>query len=108
MTEITLNFEKPIDFLTYQLKQQFYDLSENELKMIAILSLKGLNNDIKKEIVRLGIFKSMQSVENHLSKLRKLEILEKNKVNLKYPLVRDKETVIKINLRLGADKKDNS
>jgi len=107
MTEITLTFEKPIDFLTYQLKQQFYNLSENELKMIAILSLKGLDNDIKKEIVRLGIFKSMQSVENHLSKLRKLNILEKNKVNLRYPLVKDKETVIKINLKLGADKKNN-
>jgi hypothetical protein len=108
MTEITLNFEKPIDFLTYQLKQQFYDLSENELKMIAILSLKGLNNDIKKEIVRLGIFKSLQSVENHLTKLRKRGILEKTGVKLKYPLVRDKETLIKIKLVLGADKKDNA
>ena len=49
MTEIHLNFERPIDFLTYQLKQQFYDLSENELRLIAILHLKGLNNQIKKE-----------------------------------------------------------
>ena len=51
MTEIHLNFERPIDFLTYQLKQQFYDLSENELRLIAILHLKGLNSKIKKEIV---------------------------------------------------------
>mgnify|MGYP006361814761 CR=1 FL=1 len=50
MTEIHLNFERPIDFLTYQLKQQFYDLSENELRLIAILHLKGLTNQIKKEI----------------------------------------------------------
>ena len=46
MTEIHLNFEKRIDFLTYQLKQQFYDLSENELKLIAILYLRGLNAEI--------------------------------------------------------------
>ena len=80
MTEIHLNFEKRIDFLTYQLKQQFYDLSENELKLIAILYLRGLNAEIKKEIVKYEIFKSIQSVENHLTKLRKRGILDKNKV----------------------------
>ena len=70
-------------FLTYQLKQQFYDLSENELKLIAILYLKGLNAEIKKEIVKVwNFFKSIQSVENHLTKVKKKNILKKNKVVL--------------------------
>ena len=79
MTEIYLNFERPIDFLTYQLKQQFYELSENELKFVAILYLKGLKTKKKKEIVEKQIFKSIQSVENHLTKLRKKGILDKNR-----------------------------
>lgn len=106
MTEINLNFEKPIDFLTYQLKQQFYDLSENELKLVAILYLHGLNNGVKKEIVNRQVFKSMQSVENHLSKLRKMGILDKNKVILKQEISTSKATSIKINLTLGASKKN--
>lgn len=106
MTEIHLNFEKHIDFLTYQLKQQFYDLSENELKLIAILYLKGLNADIKREIVKYEIFKSIQSVENHLTKLRKKGILEKNKVILKQPISTSNSTSIKINLTLGANKEN--
>jgi len=106
MTEIHLNFEKCIDFLTYQLKQQFYDLSENELKLIAILYLKGLNAEIKKEIVKYEIFKSIQSVENHLTKLRKRGILEKNKVILKQPISTSNSTSIKINLTLGANKEN--
>ena len=106
MTEIYLNFERPIDFLTYQLKQQFYDLSENELKFVAILYLKGLNSQIKKEIVEKQIFKSIQSVENHLTKLRKKGILDKNKIILKNEISISKATSIKINLTLGASKED--
>lgn len=106
MTEIHLNFERPIDFLTYQLKQQFYDLSENELKLIAILYLRGLNAEIKKEIVKYEIFKSIQSVENHLTKLRKRGILDKNKVMLKQPISTTNSTTIKINLTLGANKEN--
>lgn len=106
MTEIHLNFERPIDFLTYQLKQQFYDLSENELRLIAILYLKGLNSKIKKEIVEKQIFKSIQSVENHLTKLRKKGILDKQKINLKNEISISKATSIKINLTLGANKEN--
>jgi predicted transcriptional regulator len=106
MTEIHLNFERPIDFLTYQLKQQFYDLSENELRLIAILHLKGLNSKIKKEIVEKQIFKSIQSVENHLTKLRKKGILDKQKINLKNEISISKATSIKINLTLGANKEN--
>lgn len=106
MTEIHLNFERPIDFLTYQLKQQFYDLSENELRLIAILYLKGLNSQIKKEIVEKQIFKSIQSVENHLTKLRKKGILDKQKINLKNEISISKATSIKINLTLGANKEN--
>ena len=103
MTEIHLNFEKRIDFLTYQLKQQFYDLSENELKLIAILYLRGLNAEIKKEIVKYEIFKSIQSVENHLTKLRKRGILDKNKVMLKQPISTTNSTTIKINLTFRSE-----
>ena len=106
MTEIHLNFERPIDFLTYQLKQQFYDLSENELRLIAILHLKGLNSKIKKEIVEKQIFKSIQSDENHLTKLRKKGILDKQKINLKNEISISKATSIKINLTLGANKEN--
>ena len=49
MTEITLYFDLPIDYLTYQLRQQFHKLSENELKLLAIIYLSGLNADIKKK-----------------------------------------------------------
>ena len=106
MTEINLNFEKPIDFLTYQLGIQFPTLSNNELKLVALLHLKGLSTEIKKYIVTKGIFKSAQSVENQITKLRKLNILEKNTIKLKYPVSRDYQTVIKINLTLDASKGD--
>ena len=76
MTEIHLNFERPIDFLTYQLKQQFYDLSENELRL------------------------------NHLTKLRKRNILDKNKIILKNEISQSKATSIKINLTLSANKEN--
>jgi len=101
MKELIFNigFKKPIDYLTYQLKHHFYDLSENELKMLAIIHLKGLNSDIKNQIVEWNIFKSKQSVENHLSKFRKNQILVDGKVNLKQPLIIEKEMVIKINLK---------
>ena len=104
MTEIHLNFEKRIDFLTYQLKQQFYDLSENELRLVAILYSYGLSAKVKKVIVEKQIFKSMQSVENHLTKLRKRGILEKNKIVLKHEISTSKATSFKINLTLGANK----
>ena len=80
MTEITLYFDLPIDYFTYQLRQQFHNLSENELKLLAIIYLSGLNADIKKEVVNRQIFKSLQTVENHLSKFRK-EKIENIKLN---------------------------
>lgn len=96
--ELNITFKRPIDYLTYQLKHYFYELSENELKMLAIIYLKGLSCDIKNEIVSLKIFKSKQSVENHLTKFRKNGILVNNKVNLKHSLVTDKEMILKIKL----------
>lgn len=106
MREININFERPIDYLTYQLRQQFYDLSENELRLIAIIYLRGLSKEIKKEIVDREVFKSIQSVENHLTKLRKRGILDKNKIVLKYDISKEKSTTIKINLTLGANKEN--
>jgi hypothetical protein len=107
MTEININFNKKIDFLTWQLKQQFLDLSENELKLLAIIHLKGVSATIKKEIVKLNIFKSAQTVENHLSKFRKIGILNENKVQLKYPISMASETKIIINLKLSAYKENS-
>lgn len=106
MREINLIFDKPIDFLTYQLKQQFYDLSENELRLIAILHLRGINKEVKKEVVQHNVFKSMQSVENHLSKLRKKGIIDKNKVVLKYELTKSNTTSFIVNIKLSANKTD--
>jgi hypothetical protein len=68
--------------------------------------LRGLNAEIKKEIVKYEIFKSIQSVENHLTKLRKRGILDKNKVMLKQPISTTNSTTIKINLTLGANKEN--
>lgn len=102
MTEITLYFDLPIDYLTYQLRQQFHKLSENELKLLAIIYLSGLNADIKKEVVNRQIFKSLQTVENHLSKFRKEKILVGNEVQLKFPINKSRETSIKLNLKIGA------
>lgn len=102
MIEIDKYFDTPIEFLTYQLKQQFDNFSDNELKLLCIVYLKGLNPEIKKEIVKWNIFKSLQSVENHLSKFRKEGILKENVVNLKTPLDRGSETTIKLNLKLRA------
>lgn len=107
MKEININFERPIDYITYQIKQQYFDLSDNELKLIAIIYLKGLNSNIKKEIVNHNVFKSMQSVENHLTKLRKLGILINNKIVLKDTISTKSNTSIIINLTLNANKKDN-
>lgn len=101
-TNIELEFSTPIDFLTYQLKQQFYQLSENELKMLAIIYLKGISSDIKKQIVKLGIFKSVQTVDNHLSKFKELGIVsgKDKKVNLKSELIKAKEGVITVHIKL--------
>ena len=107
MTEITLYFELPIDYLTFQLRQQFHKLSENELKLLAIIYLSGLNADIKKEVVNRQIFKSLQTVENHLSRFRKEKILVDNKIQLKFPISKMKETSIKLNLKIGASPKDS-
>ena len=102
MIEIDKYFDTPIEFLTYQLKQQFDNLSDNELKLLCIVYLKGLNPEIKKEIVKWNIFKSLQSVENHLSKFRKEKILVGNEVQLKFPISKSRETSIKLNLKIGA------
>lgn len=97
---IVMEFKKPIDFLTYQLKQQFYFLSENELKMLAIIYLKGLTAEVRKGIVSMGVFKSKQSVENHLSKFRALGIMEGDNVKLKYPLIKANKAKLNINVVL--------
>ena len=103
MAEVELNirFKKPIDYLTYQLKHYFYELSENELKMLAIIHLKGLTKAVKDDIVAYNIFKSKQSVENHLTKFRKKGILKDEKVNLPHPLIVDSgKMTLKINMHL--------
>ena len=48
----------------------------------------------------------MQSVENHLTKLRKRNILDKNKIILKNEISQSKATSIKINLTLSANKEN--
>lgn len=100
--DIELEFEKPIDFLTYQLKQQYYNLSENELKMLAILYLKGVDIEVKKQIVKLGIFKSIQTVDNHLSKFKDMGIIQgkDKKVCLKKDLIKTKEGIICVKIKL--------
>lgn len=101
-TNIELEFNTPIDFLTYQLKQQYYDLSENELKMLAVLYLKGISAEVKKQIVKLGIFKSVQTVDNHLSKFKDIGIIQgkAKKVTLKHELIKSKEGVVTVHIRL--------
>lgn len=98
--DIELEFERPIDFLTYQLKQQYYSLSENELKMLAILYLKGIDIEVKKQIVKLGIFKSIQTVDNHLSKFKDMGIIKERKICLKKDLIKSKEGIVYVKIKL--------
>jgi hypothetical protein len=80
MTEVKLSqqFKKPIDYLVFQLKQQYYHLSDNELKLLALICLKGVNRTIKDVAVREGVFKSKQTVANALSKFRMQGILDRD------------------------------
>lgn len=80
MAEVKLSqqFKKPIDYLVFQLKQQYYHLSDNELKLLALICLKGVNKTIKDVAVREGVFKSKQTVANALSKFRTQGILDRD------------------------------
>ncbi len=83
------SFKKPIDYLVFQLKQQYLNLSDNELKLLALICIKGVSKTIKEAAVREGIFKSKQTVANTLSKFRTLQILDRdNEPVLQSPLVR--------------------
>jgi len=75
---ITHTFKTPIDFLVFQLKQQYLHLSDNELKLLALICLKGVNKNIKEVAVRQGVFKSKQTVANALSKFRTSGILDRD------------------------------
>ena len=89
--QIHHKFKKPIDYLVFQLKQQFITLSENELKLLALICLKGVTKSIKEVAVREGVFKSKQTVANALSKFRTSGILDKdNEPQLQSPLITDK------------------
>lgn len=96
-----VSFQKPIDYITYQLSQQFMDLSKNELRMLALIHLKGLSSEIKNTIVKHNIFKSRQSIENHLSKFRRLGIIKDGKVVLKYPISTKNNVKLNITVSVG-------
>ena len=81
-----LIFKRKIDYLTFQLKLQYYDLSENELKLVALLYLGGINDKVKATAVKMGVFKSKQSIDNHISKFRRLGIIKQDKVVLLEPI----------------------
>jgi hypothetical protein len=99
---ITHNFKKPIDYLVYQLSQQFLTLSNNELKLLALITLKGLTKTTKITAVREGIFKSEQTVANAFSKFRKEGILDvDDNTKLLFPLITSKEGKLVINIKLG-------
>jgi hypothetical protein len=76
--QLVQQFKKPIDYLVFQLKQQYYHLSDNELKLLALICLKGVNKTIKDVAVREGVFKSKQTVANALSKFRTQGILDRD------------------------------
>jgi chromosome segregation and condensation protein ScpB len=96
------SFKKPIDFLVYQLRSQFLDLSMNELKLLALIALKGVTKTTKVTAVREGIFKSEQTVANALSKFRKENILDSEDFPvLLCPLITKREGILKIEIKLG-------
>lgn len=99
--QIHHKFKKPIDYLVFQLKQQFITLSENELKLLALICLKGVTKSIKEVAVREGVFKSKQTVANALSKFRTSGILDKdNEPQLQSPLITDKSCKLVINIEV--------
>ena len=99
--QIHHKFKKPIDYLVFQLKQQFITLSENELKLLALICLKGVTKSIKEVAVREGVFKSKQTVANALSKFRTSGILDKdNEPQLQSPLITDKSCKLIINIEV--------
>lgn len=99
--QIHHKFKKPIDYLVFQLKQQFITLSENELKLLALICLKGVTKSIKEVAVREGVFKSKQTVANALSKFRTSGILDKdNEPQLQSPLITDKTCKLVINIEV--------
>lgn len=93
-------FKRKIDLVTFQLKLQFYELSENELRLLALLYLGGVNQDTKKIALENNVFKSEQSIENHISKFRKLGIIKDEKVILKEPLAKVVNNKATINIEL--------
>jgi len=76
--QVSHTFKKPIDYLVFQLRQQFPGLSDNELKLLTLVCIKGVTKSIKDLAVREGVFKSKQTVANTLSKFRHLNILDKD------------------------------
>lgn len=104
MRNIEMNFETPIDYIVYQLKLEHYYLTDNELKLLGLVSLKGLSSQLKKEVVKLGVFKSLQTVENHLTKFRKIGLLVDNKVLINNKPSLEKNLNITIKINLGANK----
>lgn len=85
--KINKKFNRKIDLITFQLKLLHYDLSENELKLLALLYLNGINYKTKEIALKQNIFKSMQSIENHISKFRRMNIIVDNVIKLTSPIV---------------------
>jgi len=101
-TNISHSFKKPIDYLVFQLRQQFLTLSDNELKLLALIYLKGISKTIKVTAVREGIFKSEQTVANAFTKFRKEGILNKEDLPvLQADLITAKEGTMLIKIKLG-------
>lgn len=99
--QIHHRFKRPIDYLVFQLRQQFITLSENELKLLALVCLKGVTKSIKDVAVKEGVFKSRQTVANALSKFRTSGVLDKdNEPQLQTPLVTDKSCRLIIDIEV--------
>lgn len=94
-------FKTPIEFLVFQLKQQYYTLSDNELKLLALICLRGVTKSIKDVAVKQGVFKSRQTVANALSKFRSEGVLTRdNEPVLQQPLITEKEARLIIDIKI--------
>lgn len=99
---ITHKFSVPIDYLVFQLKQQRPELSDNELKLLALICLKGVTKTIKEVAVREGIFKSKQTVANALTKFRQRGVLDRdNEPILQTALITGKKCRLVIDIDLS-------